>query len=109
MGKEQLGNSKLVLRFEPLIVQKCNCAICGKKLRWKITIFQKDYFYYPFGNPFLKKCKSIKTVISPVYFCEKCNYMIERDNQKKIRLIQQEVGSFVLKNAKELINIHKID
>ena len=60
MGKEQLGNSKLVLRFEPLIVQKCN-------------------------------------------------YMIERDNQKKIRVIQQEVGSFVLKNAKELINIHKID
>ena len=44
MGKEQLGNTKLVLRFEPLIVQKCNCAICGKKLRWKITIFQKVVF-----------------------------------------------------------------
>ena len=109
MGKEQLGNGKLVLRFEPLIFQKCHCAICGKKLRRKITIFQKDYFYYPFGISFLKKCKSIITVISPVYFCEKCNYMIERDNQKKISVIQQEVGSYVLKNAKKLIKIHKIE
>ena len=60
MRKEQLGNTKLVLRFEPLIVQKCNCAICGKKLRWKITIFQKDYFYSPFGNLFLGNVNQLK-------------------------------------------------
>ena len=109
MGKELPGNGELVLRFEPLIFQKCYCAICGQKLKRKITIFEKKYTYHPFGITSIKKRKSIKTVISPVYFCEKCNYMIERDNQKKIRVTQEEVGSYVLKNAKELINIHKID
>ena len=109
MGKELPGNGELVLRFEPLIFQKCYCAICGQKLKRKITIFEKKYTYHPFGITSIKKRKSIKTVISPVYCCKNCDYIIERDNQKKIKLIQKEVGSFILCNGKDIVNNYKID
>ncbi len=106
--EEEFYRTKLIIRMEPGIFKRHYCVICGKKLRRKITILESVVKYKPFGIPFAKERKSHRTIVSPVYRCKNCDYMIEYDNQKIVNRLQKENNSIILINAKRLVKKYRV-
>ena len=45
------------IKFEPFILKKAYCCICGNKLGRKIICVREEYTYKPFGLSLLKEKK----------------------------------------------------
>lgn len=103
-----VNNKEIRLRIELGILKKRYCALCGLKLNRKIICIDQIYIYRPFCLPFLKEKKAKRIVVTPVYYCRKCNYMIDYDSQKKISIKQKENNSYILLEGNNLIKKLKI-
>ena len=68
----------------------------------------RKIIYRPFCLPFLNEKKAKRIVVTPVYYCRKCNYMIDYDSQKKISIKQKESNSYILLEGNNLIKKLKI-
>lgn len=95
------------IRFEVKIIKKSHCCICGKKMKRKITFKWKELSYRPFGIKFLKQRTRSYWLLLPVYYCEKCDYMIEYSNQCIIQGFQKDEK--ILSNGKTLVKKYKIN
>ena len=95
-------------RFEPFILRKAYCCICGNKMGRKITCIHKEITYKPFCISFLKEKKRVYFLVLPVYKCKCCDYLIEYARQKEISTVQKETGKNILSNGKQLVKINKI-
>ena len=107
MAKE-IYSTKLIISFEIMIFKKSYCAICGNKLKRKITLIEKIEKYYPFGVSLLKERELHKSIITPVYKCKYCIYEIEYNNQKKINEQQKRYRIKKLSNGPELIKKYRL-
>ena len=101
-------NKDLRLRIEFGILKKRYCALCGVKLNRKIICINQIYAYRPFCLPFLKERKAKRIIVTPVYYCRKCNYMIDSDSQKQVLIKQKENNSYILSEGNHLIKKLKI-
>lgn len=101
-------NKEIRLRIEFGIFKKRHCALCGLKLNRKIICIDQIYTYRPFCLPFLKEREAKRIIVTPVYYCRKCNYMIDYDSQKQISIKQKENNSYILSEGNNLIKKLKI-
>ena len=53
--EKEIYSTQLIIGFECRILKKSYCAICGNKLKRKITLIEKIEKYYPFGISLLKE------------------------------------------------------
>ena len=107
MAKE-IYSTKLIISFEIRVFKKNYCAICGNKLKRKITLIEKIEKYYPFGVSLLKERELHKTIILPVYKCKNSRYEIEYNNQKKINVQQKRYCFKKIPEGAELIKKYSL-
>ena len=106
--EKEIYSTKLIISFECRILKKSYCAICGNKLKRKITLIEKNEKYYPFGVSLLKERELHKSIILPVYKCKNCRYEIEYNNQKKINVQQKRCGFKKIPEGAELIKKYSL-
>lgn len=73
-----------------------------------MTILTQSYMYKPFCIPFLRERKGHNTILTPVYYCKDCDYMIEYHNQKIISKMQKEQGNHILLDGRKMVKKYKI-
>ena len=93
--------------FEPKIIKKAFCSICGKRMSRRFILLNETTMYKPFGLPFKERKLKYKLLL-PVYCCKSCNYEIKYDDQKMIRHIQEKEETKILKDGKKLVKQHSI-
>lgn len=106
--EKEIYSTKLIISFEFRILKKSYCAICGNKLKRKITLIEKIEKYYPFGVSLLKERELHKSIILPVYKCKNCRYEIEYNNQKKINEQQKRYSLKKIPEGAELIKKYSL-
>ena len=108
MSDEYVINKKIRFHLEFGILKRNYCCICGNKFKRKIIHLRNIYKYRPFCLPFLKERKASSILITPVYYCKNCDYLIDYDEQKNITQLQKQYNTHVLENGKTLIKKHKV-
>jgi len=49
-----------------------------------------------------------RIIVIPVYYCKKCDYMIDYDSQKEIYIKQKENSTYILSDGKSLVKKLKV-
>ena len=101
-------NNEIRICIEFGILKKRYCALCGEKLKRKIIQTDQIYTYKPFCLPFLKERQAKRIIVIPVYYCKKCDYMIDYDSQKQIYIKQKENNTYILSDGKSLVKKLKV-